>query len=233
MTTPSVSEQELQDGDRDRLGARARRFFDDLWTQGDYWKLETAEFDQRRHARSLQLLEDRRYARALEIGCGAGAFTSRLATVCDRITALDVSSAAIASARERGIDPGVVEFREANIMDMAPETEGPWDLIVMSETIYYLGWLYSFFDVSWLAHRLLTAVAPGGRFLMVNTLGESVGYLLRPWLICTYRDLFLNVGFQGDHEEVFRGAKDGVQLEALITVLQRPVRDRPDDQRAE
>ena len=117
-------EQERQSDDRERLGARARRFFDDLWTQRDDWKLETSEFDQRRHARSLQLLEDRRYARALEIG------------------------------------------------------------------------------------------------------GETVGYLLRPWLISTYRDLFLNVGFQPEHEEVFRGAKDGIQLEALITLLQRPVLDR-------
>jgi SAM-dependent methyltransferase len=225
-TSSSSSEQELQSGDRERVGARATRFFDDLWAQGDYWKLETSEFDQTRYARSLQLLEDRRYARTLEIGCGAGAFTSGLASVSDRIMALDVSSAAIARARERCSDSGVVEFREANIMDLAPETEGPWDLIVMSETIYYLGWLYTFFDVSWLAHRLLTATAPGGRFLMANTLGEAVGYLQRPWLICTYRDLFLNVGFQREHEEVFRGSKDGVQLEALITLLQRPVHDR-------
>jgi hypothetical protein len=72
----------------------------------------------------------------------------------------------------------------------------------------------------------LTTTAPGGRFLLANTFGETVGYLLRPWLICTYRDLFLNVGFQREHEEVFRGTKNGVQLEALITLLQRPGRDR-------
>ena len=221
-TSSSSSKPEHQNGDRDDVGARARRFFDDLWAQGDYWKLETSELDQTRYARSLRLLEGRRYARTLEIGCGAGAFTSGLARVSDRILALDVSASAIASARERGMDSGVVEFREANIMDFDLEAEGPWNLIVMSETIYYLGWLYSFFDVSWLAHRLLTAMAPGGHFLMANTCGEDAGYLLRPWLIHTYRDLFLNVGFQRDREEVFRGAKDGVQLDVLITLLQRP-----------
>jgi hypothetical protein len=92
----------------------------------------------------------------------------------------------------------------------------------MNETIYYVGWLYSFFDVSWLAHRLWTSTAAGGRFLMANTFGEGVGYLLRPWIIRTYRDLFLNVGFELEHEEVFRGTRDGTELEVLISLLQRP-----------
>ena len=38
----------------------------------------------------------------------------------------------------------------------------------MNETVYYIGSLYSFFDVSWLAHRLFTVTAGGGRFLMAS-----------------------------------------------------------------
>jgi hypothetical protein len=82
--------------------------------------------------------------------------------------------------------------------------------------------LYSFFEVSWLAHRLFTATAVGGRFLMANTFGDTVGYLLRPWVIRTYRDLWVNVGFRLEHEEVFRGTKDDTQLDVLISVLRRP-----------
>ena len=53
--------------------------------------------------------------------------------------------------RERGV-------RAANIMETEPESAGPWDLVVMSGTIYYAGWLYSFFDVDWLARRLFATV---------------------------------------------------------------------------
>jgi SAM-dependent methyltransferase len=223
MTIPgSPSGKEPDANERERAGDRARHFFDGLWSQGDYWKLETCEFEQARYARVMHFLGDRRYSRTLEIGCGAGAFTRLLAEVSDRVVALDVSSAAIERALEQSPDASVVEFRVANIMDSVPEGESPWDLIVMNETVYYVGWLYSFFDVSWLAHRLLMATASGGRFLMANTFGDAVGYLLRPWVIRTYRDLFLNVGFQLEYEEVFRGTKDGIQLEVLISLLRRP-----------
>jgi cyclopropane fatty-acyl-phospholipid synthase-like methyltransferase len=221
MTNPgSPSRNDPDAPDRGGAGERARLFFDDLWTQGDYWRLETSEFDQARYARSVQLLNDRRYSRALEIGCGAGAFTRFLAGMSDRVVGLDVSTAAIDRARTQVADVSV-EFRVANIMETASEEEGPWDLIVMNETVYYLGWLYSFFDVSWLANRLFTATASGGRFMMANTFGEDVGYLQRPAVIRTYRDLFLNAGFRVEHEEVSRGTKDGIQLQVLISLFQR------------
>jgi SAM-dependent methyltransferase len=224
MTTPdSTSRNDSDPVDREGAGDRARRFFDGLWNQGDYWKLETCAFDQARYARVMELLGDRRYSRTLEIGCGAGTFTRLLAGVSDRVVALDVSPAAIERARARGAGGGSVEFRVANVMEIAPEEESPWDLIVMNETIYYIGWLYSFFDVSWLAHRLFTATAGGGRFLMANTFGDTAGYLLRPWVIHTYRDLCVNVGFLLEREDVFQGTKDDTQLDVLISLLRRPM----------
>jgi len=224
MTIPdSTSRNESVSVDRERAGDRARQFFDSLWNQGDYWKLETCAFEQARYARLMELLRDRRYSRTLEIGCGAGAFTRLLAGVSERVVALDVSPAAIERAHAHSTGTGgSVEFRVANVMEIALEEESPWDLIVMNETVYYLGWLYSFFDVSWLAHRLFTGTAPGGRFLLANTFGDPAGYLLRPWLIRTYRDLCVNVGFLLEREEVFHGAKDGTQLDVLISLLRRP-----------
>ena len=65
------------------------------------------------------------------------------------------------------------------------------------------GWLYSLFDVAWLACQLLNATRAGGRLLMANTCGGVEDYLLRPWIIRTYRDLFLNVGYHREVEEIF------------------------------
>ena len=143
MTIPdSTSRNESDSVDRERAGDRARQFFDSLWNQGDYWKLETCAFEQARYARLMEFLRDRRYSRTLEIGCGAGAFTRLLAGVSERVVALDVSPAAIERAQRADGTGGSVEFRVANVMEIALEEESPWDLIVMNETVYYLGWLY-------------------------------------------------------------------------------------------
>jgi SAM-dependent methyltransferase len=201
------------------IDEKARTFFEELWKQGDPWELESSEFEQAKYARQLAMVKDRRYTRVLEIGCGAGRFTQLLASTADRLVALDVAPTAIGRALAMKAKPGVVDFRVANIMDYDPRAEGPWDLIVMSETIYYLGWLYPFFDVAWLAAELYAATRTGGRILMANTQNGVDDHLLHPWLIHTYRDLFINVGYLLEAQEIFRGSKNGVELEALISLF--------------
>jgi SAM-dependent methyltransferase len=205
---------------RQSLDEKARGFFEDLWGRGDPWELETAEFEQHRYAQQLRLVADRHYALALEIGCGAGAFTRFLPKLADRVVALDVAPGAIARARQRAdLVSAAVDFRVANVMEYDPSAEGPWDLVVLSETIYYIGWLYSFFDVAWLAMQLFMATRGGGRLLLANTQGCVDDYLVRPWLIRTYRDLFLNVGYHLETEQICRGTKHGVDLEVLMSLF--------------
>jgi SAM-dependent methyltransferase len=196
---------------------RAREFFDDIWRGGDFWQVETSEFERNRYACQMNLLGDRRYGRALEIGCGSGCFSRLLAGVADEVVALDVSPLAIERARSLSTGRERIAFRVANIMDYDPVAEGPWGLIVMSETIYYLGWLYSFFDVAWLAVKLFEATQEGGRLLMANTCEGVEDYLMYPSIIRTYRDLMLNVGYQLDAEDVLHGAKDGYELKVLVS----------------
>jgi hypothetical protein len=70
-----------------------------------------------------------------------------------------------------------VEFRVANIIDYDVQAEGPWGLIVMSDTVYFLGWLYSLFDLCWLASQLIKATREGGELLLANLQGEAHGPL--------------------------------------------------------
>jgi predicted TPR repeat methyltransferase len=206
--------------DRKSISLKAQSFFDDLWARGDPWELETSDFESKRYARLVAMLDQSEYARILEIGCGAGAFTRLLAPMAQRLIALDVSSKAIAAARAAQASK-LVEFRVANVMDYDPKAEGPWDLIVMSETICYLGWLYSFFDVAWLASELFAATRRGGKLLLANTQGDALEPLLHPSIIRTYHNLFSNVGYNIRSEEVFRGTKNGVNIEVLITLFAR------------
>lgn len=200
---------------------RARSFFDGLWRQGDPWELERSGFERDRYAALLRLLDGGHYPRALEIGCGAGHLTRQLVQYAERILALDVSREAIARARAAHGGGAQIEFRVANAMEFDPGAEGPWDLIVLSETIYYLGWLYPFFDVAWFASELFRATRVGGRLLLANTQGHLEDALLLPCIIHTYRDLFANVGYQLHHESIFRGTKNGAELEVLMSLFVR------------
>jgi SAM-dependent methyltransferase len=208
--------------DREQTAAKARSFFNDLWSRGDFWELESSEFERARYRRLIAALDPSGYDRVLEIGCGAGAFSRLLAPLSRSLLALDVSSTAIASAQTTCGTLRQTKFRVANIMDYDPKQEGPWNLIVMSETICYLGWLYSFFDVCWLASELFAATAPGGHLLLSNTEGDFGDPLLLPAVINTYHDLFPNVGYRTDAEGIFRGEKNGVSLDVVISLYQKP-----------
>ncbi|MBK9245918.1 MAG: methyltransferase domain-containing protein [Burkholderiales bacterium] len=211
--------------DHEKADAQARDFFDGLWRKGDPWDLEAHPFELAKYEAQLALLDadrgpDRRYGPALEIGCGAGAFTRRLASRCESVVGLDVAEPAIALAKVRTSSPNVEYLRE-NVMQWREGLAGPWDLVVCAETICYLGWLYPFFDVAWLAHCIHEGTRPGGRLLLANTCGGVEDYLLLPWLIRTYHDLFRNVGFVVLHDTVFRGEKNGAEIEAMITLFER------------
>jgi SAM-dependent methyltransferase len=207
--------------DREEAGQKALEFAEKLWKGGDFWEFETSEYERARFARTIQALQGARYPRGLELGCGAGHFTRLLAPHVDQLVAYDISPSAIALARAA---PGgdAVDFRAGNAMDYAWRADGPWDLIVMNDTICYLGWLYSFFDIAWLASEIHEATRPGGRFLMANTMDKH-GYdkLLLPHITRTYRDLVLNVGFALDREETIEGTKNGVEFATLISLFAR------------
>jgi SAM-dependent methyltransferase len=211
----------MTETEREQIRLKAQSFFNDLWTRGDPWELETSTFEHQRYERLLSMLDQPRYGRALEIGCGAGTFTRRFAALTDQVLALDVSSDAIAKARAAHGLGQQVEFRAANIMDYDPKTEAPWDLIIMSDMVYFLGWLYPLFDIGWLALDLFAATRRGGQLLLANCYGGPQDYLMLPSLIHTYRDLFVHVGFQIKNEEVFHGVKNGVNIEALMTLFEK------------
>src|SRR6266545_1248279 len=49
-----------------------RAAFEERWRDGDPWDVESSELDRGSYARQVELVADRHYARALELGCGGG-----------------------------------------------------------------------------------------------------------------------------------------------------------------
>ena len=65
---------------------------------------------------------------------------------------------------------------------------------------------------------MFEATRPGGQMLLANTQFET-GEPLRPCIICTYRQPFLNVGYELNAEKILPGEKHGVSLEALMSLF--------------
>jgi SAM-dependent methyltransferase len=208
--------------DRGALQQKAQRFFEEIWSREDAWNLDTSPFEQARFSALIAAVQDQRYRRVLEIGCGAGAFTAELSRLSDSVLAIDIAPTAIEKAHHRLAHLAHVSFRTGSIMEIDVAAHGPFDLIVFSETIYYLGWMYPFFDLAWLASELYRATSIGGRLLLANTQGVPGDYLLLPAIIWTYRDLFRNVGYQVQSERTFAGVKDHTAIEVLITLFAKP-----------
>jgi predicted TPR repeat methyltransferase len=117
----------------ERLG---REYFERLYAEsGDPWDFETSEYEQNKYTRTLAVLGERTFRRALEAGASIGVFTEMLAKRCEELLAVDVSVRAVAAARRRLSGLGHVRVERRTLPEEMPD--GPFDLIVASEVLYY------------------------------------------------------------------------------------------------
>nr|WP_199860525.1 SAM-dependent methyltransferase [Sphingomonas sp. CFBP 8760] len=135
--------------------------------QGDPWGFETSPYEQAKYAETLAALPAARYADALEVGCANGVLTALLAPRCDRLLAVDPSPTALAAARARCRDLPQVRLEERSLPAQTPA--GPFDLILLSEVIYY----WDGDDLARMAAYLRDALRSGGDLLLVHWTGDT------------------------------------------------------------
>ena len=156
---------------RDRLD---RDYFEDLYARSsDPWGFETSEYERRKYARTLGVLGDRHFRRALEVGASIGVFTAMLAPYCDELLAVDTSDRAVSEARNRLSGFGQVRVERRTLPEETPG--GTFDLIVASEVLYYLPRETMLETL----RRLEAVLAPGGLLLAVHWRKETKTYPLQ------------------------------------------------------
>jgi SAM-dependent methyltransferase len=128
----------------------------------DPWRYASSAHEHAKYDRTLAVLGARRYGRALELGCSIGVFTARLAGRCDAVVALEPSPTALARARERLKAVPNIELLNASAPESLPD--GPFDLVVCSEVLYYLGERLLLETLRELERR----IAPGGVLVAVH-----------------------------------------------------------------
>jgi predicted TPR repeat methyltransferase len=155
----------------ERLG---REYFEGLYAEsGDPWSFETSEYERKKYERTLAALGGRTFHRAMEAGASIGVFTGMLADRCDELLAVDVSERAVAAARERLSGRKHVRVERRTLPEEMPE--GPFDLIVASEVLYY----FPREEMLAVLHAFERELAPGGSLLAVHWRRETRTYPLQ------------------------------------------------------
>jgi SAM-dependent methyltransferase len=161
------------------LGQRVvyRVYFGWLYRRPDPWRYAQSGYEQEKYRRTLAVIRGTRAERALEAGCGEGAFSEMMLAegLAASVVGVDISDAALARARARCARFPEARFITANLATDAPD--GSFDLIVCGETLYYLGGR-SANACQLLAERLAT----GGRIVAVHP-ADRAEMLHAPWAV--------------------------------------------------
>jgi trans-aconitate methyltransferase len=143
-------------------------YFDAVYASDpDPWKFASSVYERNKYASTLAALPKPRYSRALEIGCSIGVLTRELAARCDRILAVDVAEGPLIEARRRCAGLPNARFEQMFVPEQWPD--GAFDLILLSEVVYYL----QAEDVKRLALRVVQSLATHGDVVLVHWTGET------------------------------------------------------------
>ena len=143
-------------------------YFEALYREkGDPWSFETSPYEAAKYAETIKALPHDICADALEIGCANGVLTQKLGPFCKRLLAIDVSPTALSAAASRCREQSHIRFEKRQLPAEAPD--GSFDLIILSEVVYY----WDDADLALMAKYILTALISGGYLLLVHWIGET------------------------------------------------------------
>jgi cyclopropane fatty-acyl-phospholipid synthase-like methyltransferase len=143
-------------------------YFDALYTADpDPWKFETSPYERGKYALTLDAMPNPRCRSALEVGCSIGVLTRSLASRCDTLVAIDAAQTSLVEARRRCADLRGVRFEHMFVPEQWPD--GDFELILLSEVVYYL----TREDVGRLAARVAGSLATGGSVILVHWTGPT------------------------------------------------------------
>lgn len=174
-------------------------YFDNRYAgDPDPWQFTTSPYEAGKYAATLDALPKPRYASALEIGCSIGVFTKALAPRCEALVSVDTAEKALEQARERCRELPQAEFQRRHVPAEWPE--GRFDLILVSEVLYFL----DADDIARLAGRIRESLIPGGDLALVHWTGPTyypqTGDGASEMLIAVLADGPLRIAHQGRTE---------------------------------
>jgi len=143
--------------------------FDELYAgRNDPFGAELPQYryQQRKYASLLSMLPQRSYRNVLDIGCGLGAFTRKLAPFSERVLGTDISAEAIGQAQRLSAAHPNVSYSHEDMLEK-PRQQAVFDLIILADTLYYIDPLTEV-GLKSIARDISSRLAPAGLLLVVN-----------------------------------------------------------------
>ncbi|MCK5932687.1 MAG: bifunctional PIG-L family deacetylase/class I SAM-dependent methyltransferase [Fulvimarina manganoxydans] len=136
---------------------------------GDPWHVRSSRYEAAKRADNCDQLKGRTYRAGLDIGCGEGHLSRALieSGIALGVTGIDREGAIVERASAVHADLASLTFRSGSLPDDLPD--GPFDLVVMSEVLYFLDEQ----GLSALATKVEKRLAPGADLLIVSYRGET------------------------------------------------------------
>jgi len=143
-------------------------YFESLYrADPDPWRFQTSDYEAAKYAHTLEAVGEARVGRTLELGCSIGVLTCQLAPKCEQLVATELSQTALDQAKARCADQVNIDFVLARTM--TDGFDGAFDLMVLSEVVYY----WDDADLAAVARAIKDHLATGGRLVLVHWLGET------------------------------------------------------------
>jgi chemotaxis methyl-accepting protein methylase len=164
----------------------ARTFFEVLYLKkrGAY-RGKNKSYEEQRDV-AFSLLDDRNYSLGLEVGCGEGFTTHRIASLCDRVIATDVSAVALKRAQERNEHLDGVEFRQHDLV--RDNLDACHDYVFCGEVLYY----FTYDQLIKVVERLARSIRAGGTLHLMHhrAVGDDEFGLDKAFGARTIHDMF-------------------------------------------
>lgn len=160
----------LQDELRRRPVTQSR--YGEIFTaRSDPFKYEVTGFEFEKFQAAIELLDIARngdlFKQAWEIGCAEGVLTTRLAQICEWLSAVDFIPLALERARVRCQEFSNISFNKWDLK--SDPASGPFNLIVIMDVLGSYGGRR---DIGHARDKIVGALASGGYLLWSDCLGE-------------------------------------------------------------
>lgn len=144
------------------------RYFEGLYAgDPDPWGYASSAYEAAKYAATCDALPPVTFRRGFEIGCSFGVLSRAIATRCETLLAVDLVQVVLDRARQDAGDHANIIFERMEIPRDWPA--GEFDLIVLSEMLYYL----SPSDLERTAALAGHALSADGVVVLVNWLGDT------------------------------------------------------------